>query len=182
MTLLNVDESLVLIIDIQDKLLNAAFNKETLEKKACTVSKAASILNIPVIVTEQYPKGLGSTIEPLKNCLNKDTLYFEKTAFSALEDSLILKSIKEYNRKKIVIFGIETHICVSQTAEALINRGYEVSVIQDACGSRAETEYKAGLERMKANGAYILTAEIALFEWLKGAKHPNFKEVQALIK
>lgn len=182
MAQLNLEDSLVLIIDVQDKLLNAVFNKEQVEKKSAIVAEAAKILGIPVVVTEQYPKGLGNTIPAVKNALAEDTEIFEKTAFSALNNEEILEAIKKHNKKQILIFGIETHICVSQTTAALRELGYEVSVIKDACGSRAEEEYLAGLERMKDNGAYIITTEIALFEWLKGAKHPNFKAVQALIK
>ena len=154
MTILNIEDSVVIIIDVQEKLLNAVFNKASLEKKATTIANTAKILGIPVIVTEQYPKGLGATVESLKNS----------------------------GKKQVIIFGIETHICVSQTTNALVQEGFEVSVIRDACGSRSELEYSAGLSRMKDNGAHILTTEIALFEWLKGAKHPNFKEVQTLIK
>ena len=182
MAQLNLEDSLVLIIDVQEKLLNAVFNKEQVEKKSAIVAEAAKILGIPVVVTEQYPKGLGNTIPAVKNALAEDTEIFEKTAFSALNNEEILEAIKKHNKKQILIFGIETHICVSQTTAALRELGYEVSVIKDACGSRAEEEYLAGLERMKDNGAYIITTEIALFEWLKGAKHPNFKEVQTLIK
>ena len=182
MAQLNLEDSLVLIIDVQEKLLNAVFNKEQVEKKSAIVAEAAKILGIPVVVTEQYPKGLGNTIPAVKDALAEDTEIFEKTAFSALNNEEILEAIKKHNKKQILIFGIETHICVSQTTAALRELGYEVSVIKDACGSRAETEYLAGLERMKDNGAYIITTEIALFEWLKGAKHPNFKAVQALIK
>lgn len=182
MAQLNIEDSLVLIIDIQDRLLNAVFNKELVQKKSAIIARAAGILNIPVIVTEQYPKGLGNTVETLRNSLDKETLYFEKTAFSALVDLQILDAIKKNNCKQIVIFGIETHICVNQTAEALIRAGFEVNIISDACGSRAESEYQAGLNRMKDNGAHVLTTEIALFEWLKTSKHPNFKEIQALIK
>lgn len=182
MAQLNIKDSLVLIIDIQDRLLNAVFNKELVQKKSAIIARAAGILNIPVIVTEQYPKGLGNTVETLRSSLDKETLYFEKTAFSALVDLQILDAIKKNNCKQIVIFGIETHICVNQTAEALIRAGFEVNVISDACGSRAESEYQAGLNRMKDNGAHVLTTEIALFEWLKTSKHPNFKEIQALIK
>ena len=182
MAQLNLEDSLVLIIDVQEKLLNAVFNKEQVEKKSAIVAEAAKILGIPVIVTEQYPKGLGNTIPAVKDALAEDTEIFEKTAFSALNNEEILEAIKKHNKKQILIFGIETHICVSQTTAAFRELGYEVSVIKDACGSRAEEEYLAGLERMKDNGAYIITTEIALFEWLKGAKHPNFKAVQALIK
>ena len=182
MAQLNLEDSLVLIIDVQEKLLNAVFNKEQVEKKSAIVAEAAKILGIPVVITEQYPKGLGNTIPAVKDALAEDTEIFEKTAFSALNNEEILEAIKKHNKKQILIFGIETHICVSQTTAALRELGYEVSVIKDACGSRAEEEYLAGLERMKDNGAYIITTEIALFEWLKGAKHPNFKAVQALIK
>lgn len=182
MAQLNLEDSLVLIIDVQEKLLNAVFNKEQVEKKSAIIAEAAKILGIPVVVTEQYPKGLGNTIPAVKDALAEDTEIFEKTAFSALNNEEILEAIKKHNKKQILIFGIETHICVSQTTAALRELGYDVSVIKDACGSRAEEEYLAGLERMKDNGAYIITTEIALFEWLKGAKHPNFKAVQALIK
>lgn len=182
MAQLNLEDSLVLIIDVQEKLLNAVFNKEQVEKKSAIVAEAAKILGIPVVVTEQYPKGLGNTIPAVKDALAEDTEVFEKTAFSALNNEEILEAIKKHNKKQILIFGIETHICVSQTTAALRELGYDVCVIKDACGSRAEEEYLAGLERMKDNGAYIITTEIALFEWLKGAKHPNFKAVQALIK
>mgnify|MGYP004651549193 FL=1 len=182
MTILNIEDSVVMIIDVQEKLLNAVFNKASLEKKATIIANTAKILGIPVIVTEQYPKGLGATVESLKEALPENTQYFEKTAFSALENNDVLEALKNLGKKQVVIFGIETHICVSQTTNALIQEGFEVSVIRDACGSRSELEYLAGLDRMKDNGAHVLTTEIALFEWLKGAKHPKFKEVQMLIK
>ena len=182
MTILNIEDSIVMIIDVQEKLLNAVFNKASLEKKATTIANTAKILGIPVIVTEQYPKGLGATVESLKEALPENAQYFEKTAFSALENKEVIEALKNSGKKQVVIFGIETHICVSQTTNALIQEGFEVSVIRDACGSRSELEYSAGLGRMKDNGAHVLTTEIALFEWLKGAKHPNFKEVQTLIK
>ena len=182
MTILNIEDSIVMIIDVQEKLLNAVFNKPSLEKKAVTIANTAKILGIPVIVTEQYPKGLGATVETLREALPENTQYFEKTAFSALENNDVLEALKNLGKKQVVIFGIETHICVNQTTNALIQEGFEVSVIRDACGSRSELEYSAGLKRMKDNGAHVLTTEIALFEWLKGAKHPKFKEVQMLIK
>ena len=182
MAILNSENSVVMIIDVQEKLLNAVFNKTSLEKKAEIITKSANILNIPVIVTEQYPKGLGYTIEGIRSVLPQDMVYYDKTAFSALENPEVVKALEFLGKKQVVLFGIETHICVSQTAEALIKAGYEVHVVKDACGSRAELEYSAGLARMQDNGAHIITTEIAVFEWLKSAKHPNFKDVQTLIK
>ena len=179
---LNIDNSLVLIIDIQERLLNAVFNKEEVQKKSGIIAGAADILKIPVIVTEQYPKGLGETIDSLKSCLNKETLFFEKTAFSALDDSLIADAISKFSRKQIILFGIETHICVYQTAIALLQKGFNVFVVKDACASRETDEFKAGINLMEKEGAKILTTEMVIFEMLKSSKHPNFKEVQALIK
>ena len=182
MTILNIEDSLILIIDIQEKLANAVFNKQTLISKAEIIAKASNILNIPVIVTEQYPQGLGETIDCIKNHLNKDTKFFEKISFSALDNNDIKSAIKNTGRKQVIICGIETHICVNQTVRALTENNFEVNIIKDACGSRTEYEHTAGLERLVNAGAHILTTEIALFEWLKSAKHPNFKEIQSLIK
>ena len=182
MTMLNIEDSLVLIIDVQEKLLNTAFNKEQLEKNAKIMASSARILEIPTIVTEQYPKGLGSTVERVKSELMESTKFFEKVSFSALDTEEILNTIKSYDKKQIVIFGIETHICVNQTASALTELGYEVYLIKDASGSRKLEEHLAGIERMRENGVHPITTEIALFEWLKTAKHPKFKEVQGLIK
>ncbi len=182
MTILNEDESLVLIIDFQDKLVNAVYDKEKTERKAEIIAKAANMLEIPIIFTEQYPKGLGETIASIKSAVGEKCCFYEKTSFSALDNPIISDAIDKFNKKQIVVFGIETHICVSQTVNALIAKGYEVTVISDACASRAEIEHIAGLQRIKDNGASIVTTEIALFEWLKSSKHPKFKEIQNLIK
>ena len=94
----------------------------------------------------------------------------------------MLDKIKAYGKKQVIILGIETHICVYQTACALMEAGFEVYVVKDACASRNKYEFKQGIEAMRDNGAKISCVEMTLFEWLKGAKNPKFKEVQALIK
>ena len=182
MAILNENDTFLIVIDMQEKLLNAVFNKYDSCKNAKILLKGAEILEIPVIVTEQYPKGLGNTIQQIKDGLGENAAYFEKTSFSALENPAIASALDKSPRKQIVIFGIETHICVSQTATELIAKGYDVTVISDASGSREESEHIAGLERIKENGGHIITTEIALFEWLKGARHIKFKEIQNLIK
>ena len=181
MNTLSAENSLVLIIDIQDKLV-AALNKDVIVKNAIKVASAANFLNIPVLLTEQYPKGLGHTVAELQSALPQDSSFVEKTYFNALLEEGMLDKIKSYGKKQIVIFGIETHICVYQTASALIEAGFDVYVIKDACASRNKYEFKQGIDAMIANGAKISCVEIALFDWLKGAKNPKFKEVQALIK
>ncbi len=181
MNTLNADNSLVLIIDIQERLVGA-LDKDIVVSKAVKIASAAKVLRIPVMVTEQYPKGLGNTVPMLKEVLAADTLVVEKTSFNALLEDGMAEKIASYGKKQIVIFGIETHICVHQTAAALIEAGYDVYVIKDACASRNKYEFKQGIDIMQQNGAKISCVEIALFEWLKGAKNPKFKEVQALIK
>lgn len=178
---LNKEDSLLLIIDVQEKLV-AALDKDVVVRRASSLTEAAKILEIPTVITEQYPKGLGATVEQVKQKLAPDAVFFEKTAFSALREDGFLEKLKSFNKKQIVVSGIETHVCVHQTVADLLNEGYEVYVVKDACASRNKYEFKQGVERMQENGAKISCLEIVLFEWLKTSKHPNFKEIQALIK
>lgn len=179
--MLDKKDCLLLVIDVQEKLVNM-LDKNVVVNRAAILAKAAQILEIPTIVTEQYPKGLGATVEPVKQNLAKDTKIVEKSAFSAIKEKGFLETLKSYNKKQIVICGIETHICVHQTTADLITEGFEVYVAKDACASRNKYEFKQGIERMQENGAKISCLEIVLFEWLRTSKNPKFKEVQALIK
>lgn len=178
---LNENNTILLIIDIQEKLLNATFNKEILEKKSSIIAKGLSLLNVPSIITEQYPKGLGSTLLTIKEPLNSSKVY-EKTTFNALADENLLAELNTHNRKEVLLMGIETHICVYQTAISLINKGFNVTLISDACGSRAKEEYDSAIKSMQELGIKIKTTEMILFEILKTAKHEKFKEIQSLIK
>lgn len=180
MNVINSEDSILLIIDVQEKLVNMLKDKEVSES-AAKIAKAAGILNIPSIITEQYPKGLGSTIDKIKLAL-PDANYIEKTHFSALKEEGFKELLKTKKRNQIIILGIETHICVLQTAFDLLNNGYEVFVVANACGSRTEENKIAALKRLRHYGAQTVTLEMVLFELLKSSKHPNFKEVQALIK
>lgn len=175
--MLEANNSLVLMIDVQERLVGA-LEKNVIVEKSQKIIDGANILGIPVLATEQYPKGLGHTVVTLAD----NTEVVEKTYFNALLEDGMLDKIKSYGKKQIILFGIETHICVYQTACALIEAGFEVYIIKDACASRNKYEFKQGIEAMRANGAKISCVEMTLFEWLKGAKNPKFKEVQALIK
>ncbi len=183
--MLNPETSALVIIDIQERLVLASKYGEETANNMTKIAKAANILSIPTVVTEQYPKGLGNTVPTLKEAFSKDTFITEKAAFSALLEPAFKEKIEELKNKgikQIVIGGIETHICVLQTAAALMEEGFEVYVAKDACASRHKEEYKTGLELLKQYGAKISCVEIILFEWLKTSKNEHFKEVQALIK
>ena len=181
MDLLDEDNSLLIVIDVQEKLVSAVNGNSVADKTAKLVN-AAHILNIPIIVSKQYPKGLGNTVEKVKEVMPETAHVLEKTSFSLLKESGFLEKLKEYNKKQIVLCGIETHICVYQTAIELVNAGFEVVVVKDACASRNNYEFNLGIDSMQSGGARISCLEIVLFEWLKSAHHPKFKEVQALIK
>lgn len=176
------ENSLFLIIDIQEKLTLMLKEKikNQCEKKSVILAQLSNILKIKTVVTEQYPKGLGQTINILKNNLSQDTEFFEKTSFNSIENEEIKNTMK--NKENIFVFGIETHICVFQTVINLLKENYNVFVIKDACASREKEEHKTAINLMEKEGAKIITTEMVLFEMLKSSKHPNFKEIQALIK
>ncbi len=176
----NAKETAIICIDIQEKLVNMLKNSAEIAQNSTKLMKAAAILEIDTIITEQYPKGLGSTIEEIKNIKNFKTI--EKTSFSALQTEEFKNEFEKINAKNVVIFGIETHICVYQTVIDLLEKGYSVYVISDCSSSRADFNHKTALELMKQKGANITTLEIVLFDFLKSSKHPNFKEIQGLIK
>lgn len=180
--ILNTENSLLLLVDIQEKLLAAIKKSEDIRNNSVILAKAASILELPVVITEQYPKGLGNTIDRIKLNLPPDTDIVEKTGFNCFEADGFEAILEKHGKKQIIVCGIEAHICVHQTVTALLQKGYEVHVVKDAVVSRTKENYKAGLARMYADGAVQTTTEIVLFEWLKSAKHPKFKEVQGLIK
>lgn len=181
MRLLDSENSLLLVIDIQDRLV-AALDKDIIVTRVGKLLDAANILNIPSIISEQYPNGLGHTVEQISGKIKDGTPIIEKCSFSLLQEQGVLEKIKSYGKKQIIICGIETHICVHQTAAELLDAGFEVVVAKDACASRSKYEFKQGIDAMSANGAKISCVEIILFEWLRTAKHPKFKEIQALIK
>ena len=174
--MLNCQNTSVICIDLQEKLVNMLANSDFIANNATKLMKAAHILNVDTIITEQYPKGLGSTIEPINAITSFKKI--EKTTFSALQTEDFNHNLKE----NVIIFGIETHICVYQTVLDLLQKNHNVYVVADCCASRSELNYKTSLELMKQMGAKITTLEIVLFEFLKSSKHPNFKEIQALIK
>ncbi len=179
--MLTSEHSLVLLIDMQEKL-TAATPSETAVINTTYLLKACQLLQIPVIATEQNPKGLGKTVLPIASALPALTPVLPKTSFSAWDTDDIASTLTQHNRTQIVLLGIETHICVFQTAVALKKAGYDVFIVADACASRFKTDKQTALSALRDIGCPVYTTEMILFSWLKDAKHPSFKGVQALIK
>lgn len=177
---LNKDQTVLMIVDIQEKLIPAMTVANEIIHKTNTLVSIAKELQLPIITTEQYPKGLGSTIEQIRS--NIDPSYiFEKISFTAYTDKVKL-TLKELGRQKILITGMETHICVFQTVRDLLSEGYEVFVVSDAICSRTKANYKNALELMRDMGAIITNTESVLFDLLKEAGTPQFKSLSKLIK
>ena len=183
--LIDRDKSQLLIVDVQEKLLPAMSNPERVVNVCMRLVKAAHRLGVPITCSEQYPKGLGPTAEPLRTALEDAGAVIEKDTFSCLRsDSLRerLHELRRQGRPQIVIGGIEAHVCVTQTAIDLEAQGFEAFVVADAIGSRSKVNRKLAMNRLLRAGADVVDSEMVLFEWLERAGTPEFKELQALIK
>jgi hypothetical protein len=179
--MLNTENTIFLFIDIQEKLVNMLKNSLEIEKNNTILAKTSHIMGVETVVTEQYPQGLGRTVESVKSFVNENKI-FEKTSFSALRTEEIKSALEKLDKKNIVITGIESHICVYQTVRDLIDAGYNVFVVKNACASRSKKDYRTALELMRDYGAKLTCVETVLFELLGSSKNPHFKEVQLLIK
>lgn len=173
------EDAVLLIIDIQEKLLPAMkYDREVVEATNILI-QGAKELDIPVLVTEQYPKGLGSTVESLKNL--EGASFFEKTKFSALTQE-VNGRIENLARKQVIVMGIETHICVFQTCRDLKELGYDVFVPIEGVSSRTKDNTKNGLNLIKDLGGVVTNVETLLFDLLEDAKSEDFKTISRLIK
>ncbi|MDR1026102.1 MAG: isochorismatase family protein [Lactobacillus sp.] len=175
--LMNRENSLLLIIDIQERLTPAMDSAREVITNSTKLVELANELKVPFIINEQYPKGLGSTMFDIKSKAGEKANYIEKISFSSGKDEATLKAIKKTKKKQIIIAGIETHICVLQSAIDLKEAGYEVFLVADACSSRAREQNIFGLQRMMQNGIQIVTFEMVFFEWFEKAGSPEFKEL-----
>lgn len=180
--LFEVENSLLVVVDVQQKLMKAMSNSELCEAKVKLLANALTLMNVPVIVTEQYPKGLGPTVDSVKEVLNENTAFVEKSAFSCCGAEEFNQKLLEYDRKNIILCGVESHVCVLQTAMALLNKGYTVTLAADAASSRNENDKALALSYLRHNRVSVLSTESIIFALLKDSKHPAFKAVSALLK
>jgi nicotinamidase-related amidase len=177
MTRLERDRTALLVVDVQEGFRPVIEGFEAVARCTATLVQGAQVLGVPVLVTEQYPKGLGPTVPEVAEHLD-GVERIEKTVFSAPDaDGFDLAG-----RDQVVVCGIEAHICVMQSALALLDRDLQVQVAADAVSSRAKLDREVGLERVREAGAGITTVETALFELLGAAGTPEFKDVQRLVK
>lgn len=173
--------STLLIVDVQERLLPVIDDREGVLKHCERLIRAAGILGVPVVATEQYPKGLGPTVEPLRALLGPEAIR-SKLAFSCCGAAGWVDDLQARGRPQIVVAGIEAHVCVQQTVLDLLAEEFSVYVAADAVSSRRPLDRWAALDRLRQAGAVVTTAEAIVFEWLRVAGTPEFKAVAKLVK
>jgi nicotinamidase-related amidase len=169
----------LLVIDVQEKLIPKIQNADAVVRNTAFLIDAARLLNMPVQATEQYPKGLGSTIPELAKRLSER---LDKVAFSCCAVPSVVSNFHRAARPKVVLAGIETHVCVQQTALDLLAQGFHVYIPVDAVGSRYGIDHEVALRRLEKAGAVLTTAEGCVFEWVGGAGHAQFKPISRLVQ
>ncbi len=180
---LNPDQCALIVIDIQEKLLPPIFQKDQLVRNSQLLIRAAGILKIPALVSTQYAKGLGATVPEIASLL-PGTDPVDKTLFSCFGSDAFCSLLKRLpgQRNTLLLCGMESHICVTQTALAALREGYLVHVASDAVSSRTEWNWKIGLDRMRAAGAIISSTEMMIYELMRSSSSAAFKELLPHLK
>jgi nicotinamidase-related amidase len=180
--ILDRDKTALVVVDFQEAFREAIPDYKGVSKNISIAIRGFEVLSLPIIITEQYPKGLGKTAKEILDILSSNTKIIEKTAFSSCGEVGFLQELKDADIKQVLLCGLETHICINQTAHDLLNTGYDVHILADAVDSRRKENKQIGINKMASSGAVISSIEMALFELMGDAKHKYFKEIQALVK
>jgi nicotinamidase-related amidase len=180
---LDPEQCALIVVDIQEKLLPPIFQKEQLVRNSQLLIRLAGILKIPTLLTTQYSKGLGNTIPEVASLL-PETPAIEKLVFSCFGSDVFCSTLKRLpgNRNTVILCGMESHICVAQTALAALREGYLVHVASDAVSSRTEWNWKVGLERMRSAGAVLSSTEMVIYESLRSSGTSEFMDMLKHLK
>ena len=179
--MLDIQKCCLVVVDVQGKLAQSMYAREGLFKNIQILIKAAKILNIPTIWCQQCPEALGPTVLSISKLLG-DNEPIDKASFSCCAEERFNSKLKGLSRQQILLCGIETHVCIYQTAVDLLRKGFLVEVIADAVSSRTLENKQLAITRMQAEGVSVTSVEMALFELLRTAEHPKFKQIARLIK
>jgi nicotinamidase-related amidase len=171
----------LVVVDVQERLLPAIFEQQRVVQNTVRLIQGAAVLQVPIFVTEQYRKGLGPTVPEVAVAV-PEFAPMEKLAFSACGATGFIPALEHAKVSEVILCGIEAHVCVSQTCLDLLEKGLRVFVTADAVSSRTPENYSAGLDRMRAAGAVIVSTEMTLFELLERAGTDEFKQILNLVK
>ncbi len=179
MDLCSANDSVIVFLDLQERLTAVIEGNNTAEvvNNSSRLLQAAHLMGIPVLFTEQYSKGLGKTHRTLLDARPTESIIVHKTSFSACDSEKFCNYLKQTGRNQVILCGIEAHVCVLQTAFALLDKNYSVFVVEDAVCSRYDQNKINGLNRIQTAGAQITNRESVLFEWVGDRKHKNFREI-----
>ena len=179
---LDISKTGLLIVDVQEAFRSVTKDLGPIVLRITKIIRGFQLLDRPVIVTEQYPRGLGRTAEEIRSVLPPDFEYIEKSSFSACGASGFEDGLRKAGISQVVLCGLETHVCVNQTAHDLLNLGFDVHLLADCVASRSDENKQIGLSKMYTSGVVPSSVEMALFEMMSDSKHHVFKEIQSLIK
>jgi len=179
---LSPENCLLVVIDVQERLLPAIQDQQQIVFNTRRLLEGAGVLDVPVIVSEQYPQGLGNTVKELIPYIPEGTAVLPKKSFSIYDNESIRTALDSRKRSQIILCGVETHVCVLQSAFDLYRAGREVYIVADAVGSRFIGDQTTALRRLESSGMALTTTESLLFEWCRTAEHPQFKEFSRLAK
>lgn len=180
--MLDANHSLLVLIDMQERMMPAINRSDAVTTEAVRLVKACQELKVPILVTEQYPSGLGTTVEPIRTALGEWYRPVAKTFFSACEQYEFMGQFESIARQHVILCGVETHICVYQTARDFVNMGYSVQIVTDASGSRTQHNHDLAISKMTRHGVEVTSVEMLLFELMERSDIPQFKAVSALVK
>lgn len=181
MALLSQEDSVLMVIDMQGNLYESMQDKSFLLENVRKLVRGMQVFGIPVIVTEQIPEKLGPTIEPVVSLL-PDAPRIPKSDFSCCGEEKIMKALKALERQQVLLCDIETHVCVYQTAVDLLGFGYDVHLVADAVSSRTVLNREIGIRKLRDEGARLASTEMVLFELIRTADDPKFKEIFRIVK
>jgi nicotinamidase-related amidase len=179
---LDAGQAALIIIDMQESFRAAIDDFDATAARIARVARGAELLNVPIILTEQYPRGLGHTADEIKAVLPPAPVIIEKTAFSSCGARAFEDELERTGARQLLVCGIEAHICVNQTAHDLLARGFQVHLLTDCITARTAENKSLAMTKMQESGALPSSTEMALFELMRDAKHEQFKAIQKLIK
>jgi nicotinamidase-related amidase len=180
--LLDRSDSVLVVIDVQEGYRNQTFEHERMVACVRRLVEAAKVMQVPILVTEQYPKGLGHTQAEVADGFPSEQVVFEKMSMSCCRQPAFAERLAQQQRSQVVVCGIEAHACVNQTVHDLLEREYQVHVPYDAISARFQTDYRVGWEKVTGSGAVPSTVEMVCLEWIRTAEAPEFKAIHRLIK
>jgi nicotinamidase-related amidase len=180
--MLDPTQSALVVIDVQEAYRGKTVEYERMMRGVRRLIEVAKIVGVPVLATEQYPKGLGHLVAEVADALIPGDAVIEKLSLSCCGEPLFAAALNELRRPQLLVCGIEAHACVNQTVHDLLDQGFQVHVPYDATSSRFEHDYRTGWEKMIGSGAVPSTVEMASLEWVRTAAAPEFKAVQKLLK